>query len=86
MEFHYTNEHSESTLPQLALQQYFISCFQPLVLVLQATNTGVRSLGYEATVEPHRTSNMYTAAIQSILDGLRLRECMDKFNFDFRKY
>jgi len=54
------------------------------VLAVQATNTGARSHGYEARVEPHKTGNACTAAVQSSLEGMR--DCMDEFNFDFQNY
>ena len=55
LEFHCTflHQHSRCALPYLAWPQYFISDFQPFTLVLQATNTGGRSHGYEAKAEPH---------------------------------
>ena len=56
------------------------SGFQLFRLVVQATNTGGRSHGYEARAEPHRTGNVCTAAIRSSPEGMR--ECMDEFNFE----
>ena len=59
-----TNECSECALPQLAWQRYFISGFQLLALVVQATNIGARCHGYEARAEPHKMGNACTTDIQ----------------------
>jgi len=86
MEFHYTflHQHSKCALPYLAWPQYFISGFQPFVLVLQATNAGGRSHGYEAKAEVGGTAAVVggTAAVGSIPD--RMLNYMYEFNF--RKY
>ena len=57
-------------------------CFKGLVW--KVTNARMRSHGYEAKAEPHRTGCTGTAAVQSIPDVIR--EYMDKFNFKFHKY
>jgi len=54
------------------------------VLVVQATNTWVRSHGYEARAEPHRMGNACTAAARSSPEGMC--DCMDEFNFSFQNY
>ena len=56
------------------------SSFQLFVLVVQVRNTGVRSHGYEAKVEPHRTGNSCTAAVRSSPE--RMCDCMEEFNFN----
>jgi len=63
---------------------HFISGFHLFTLVVQATNTGVRSHGYEARVEPHKMGNACTAAVWSSPEGMH--DCVDEFNFDFQNY
>jgi len=65
-------------------QRYFISGFQLFALVVQATNTGARSHGYDARAEPHKTGITCTAALRSSPEGMR--DCMDAFKFDFQNY
>lgn len=72
-----TNERSYARYHSLPGDNQPFFCFQPFALVQQERNAVVRSHGYEAKVEPHRTGSAGTAAVRSIPDGIH--EYIDKF-------